>query len=64
MQQLEPSYINTLEISISAAGIKAWLRDGSVGSFGFNEVLRLCLSQDGLSAQAQWSPLVSIPALH
>lgn len=25
--------------------IKAWLCDGSIGSFGFNEVLRLCLCQ-------------------
>lgn len=26
-------------------GIKSWLHDGSVGSFRFNELLRLCLCQ-------------------
>lgn len=48
IQQLQTSYINALEISISAAAARlssAQLCDGSSGSFKFNEVLCLCLCQ-------------------
>lgn len=43
MRQLEPSYISALEILISAAAAR--LRNGSEGSFEFNEVLCLRLCQ-------------------